>query len=154
MAVLDKDVVTLDRYVMLSDSDGSNIAWVWPLHSLAPWTTKPGRQFVLAQSLFTPRTLEEVGGEEAVYERMRHYIEGLYPGYTDAIVAFSTQKHRHHWMGPLSHGPKLPRRSTSVEGLWFVGDGSEPLLGVGVEAAASAGVLGGREIAAQMMGHR
>ncbi len=147
MAVLDADVVKLDRYVMVSDDVGNNLAWVWPLHSLAPWTTQPGKQFVLAQSFFTPKTVEEAGGSEAIYERMKGYVEALYPGYSDAIVSFKTQEHRHHWMSPLAHGPKLPRRSAAVRGVWFVGDGSAPLLGVGVEAAASAGVLGGREMA-------
>ena len=147
MAVLDSDVVQLDRYVMISDEAGNNLAWVWPLHSLAPWTTKPGYQFVLAQSFFTPKTVEEAGGAEAIYERMKGYVDQLHKGYADHIVTLKTQVHRHHWMSPLSHGPKLPRRSTAVEGLWFVGDGSAPLLGVGVEAAASAGVMGGRDIA-------
>ena len=147
MAVLNKDVVTLDRYVMVSDELGNNIAWVWPLHSMAPWTTQPGKQFVLAQAFYTPETVEEAGGREAIYERMHDEIEKLYPGYRDAIETATTQEHKHHWMGPLSHGPKLPRRSASVEGVWFVGDGSAPLLGVGVEAAASAGVMGARAIA-------
>lgn len=51
------------------------------------------------------------------------------------------------WFSQALAGAKLQRRSESVDGLWYVGDGSLPVAGVWTEAAASAGVLGARAIA-------
>ncbi len=151
-ALLDKPVVKLDRYLMYSDLDGSNLIWTVPLHSLAPWTVNDERHFVLAQSFFTEATAAEAGGKDKIYPQMWEYQEEIYPGFCDAITHTATQEHRHHWALPLCAGPKLPRRLDSTRGLWFVNDASTPIAGIGAEAAVSAGVLGGIEIASHLAG--
>jgi len=44
-------------------------------------------------------------------------------------------------------GPKLPRKAESIDGLWFVNEAS-PTAALWMEAAASAGIMGAREMRA------
>jgi phytoene dehydrogenase-like protein len=117
------------------------------MHNLAPWTIQPGKQYVVALSFHTIDQFEALGGESAAVERLTQLQEELFPGFREATEAVEYQRHRHFWMNPMTHGPKLPSRSTTIGGLWFAGDGSVPIAGIGVEAAASAGVLRARQIA-------
>jgi hypothetical protein len=80
-------------------------------------------------------------------KRLNQICEELFPGFTEATEVQTTQRHRHHWIGPLLHGPRLPSRDPEINGLWFSGDGSRPVAGLGVEAASSAGLLRGNAIA-------
>ena len=100
----------------------------------------PGRRAEGAQ-------VAEAGGKEAVYKNMAELAEEMHPGYQAAIIDKVDQTHP-SWAMHLFTGPKLPRRSPSVDGLWYVGDGSEPYCGIGMEASASAGILGARGILA------
>lgn len=156
-AVLDKPVVPRehDRFLgVINPEDGSNVQWAWPLHAAAPWTCEPGMQMLASQSFYSAKEVAGAGGEEAIYAEMAKVNEEIYPGYQEATVAFATQRHRHHWMTPLMVGPKLSRTIDSVRDLWFVGDGSTPVGGAFMEAAASAGILGARGIlAAQSRNH-
>ena len=108
--------------------------------------TEPGRQFLLSQRMFHGSEAQDAGGGEAILADMQATNELLYPGYGRAIAATATTTHRHHWSIPLLAGPKLPRRSTSVRALWFVGDASMPVGGLFVDGAASAGMLGAQAI--------
>jgi hypothetical protein len=121
--------------------------WIWPLSGVAPWTTEPGKQLVGANMCYTPEEVAELGGEDAAYAGILARSEELLPGFSAAIVDsvnHSTARGETPWMSPLSIGPKIPRTIGSVEGLWFVGDGSEPCRGIWSEAAASCGILGAR----------
>lgn len=145
--LLDGSVIprSREKITTLVKPDASNLQLNWTLHSF-PWTTEPGRQFLLSQRMFHGSEAEEAGGREAILADMQATNELLYPGFRDAIVATATTTHRHHWSIPLLAGPKLPRRSTSVHGLWFVGDASMPVGGLFVDGAASAGMLGAQAI--------
>jgi hypothetical protein len=145
--VVDKPIVPPDEppYLGVMNSDMTGfVQWNWFLHKIAPWTTKEGHQFVVAERLLSSTALAEAGGEDAVFDDMMAVNEELYPGLKDAVVGSVRDSHHHTWLSPLHVGPKLPRSIPSVEGLWFVGDGSSPVVGWASEAAASAGILGAR----------
>lgn len=135
-------------FLGILDEGGIPIAFTWPMHAVAPWTTQPGQQLVVATAAYSPKILTELGGSEAAYARMNDIHEVYFPGFNDAIIEQTTQSHNHLWYDQLSSGPKVPRTIQSVRNLWFVGEGSTPIRGCGFEAAASAGVLGARGIAA------
>jgi phytoene dehydrogenase-like protein len=145
--VLNEPVVTCHSFCLVADEGGSALAFLYPMHHLAPWSTQPGKQFLVSQKFFTPKEFEAVGGDEGAAEQINALSEQLFPGFTAATEATAIQRHRHHASAPLLHGPKLPRTTDEIPGLWFVSDGSAPVAGVGVDAAAGAGVLGAREIA-------
>lgn len=71
----------------------------------------------------------------------------LFPGFAKATEATASLTHRHYWLDPLVHGPKLPSTTDAIRGLWFAGDGSTPIGGIGVDGAAGAGVLRARQVA-------
>jgi hypothetical protein len=127
----------------------AEVHWSMPLQGVAPWLTPPGTQLLLSHKVLTPERLAEIGGEDALFADLAEIDEELYPGFKDASGARSVQTHTHHWLSPVSIGPKLPRSIESVQGLWFVGDGSSPCAGIWMEAAASCGILGARAILGQ-----
>jgi phytoene dehydrogenase-like protein len=145
--VLGQPVVTMDHWGFMLDESGSYLEWFSPIHKLAPWATRPGKQFIVAQTVWTPKDFAKLGGQAAIVDRMMDLNEEFFPGFKEATEAIEVQHHRHLWMVPFVHGPKLPRCTKEVPGLWFVGDGSAPVVGMGVEAAAGAGVCGARDIA-------
>jgi len=145
--VLDKPVCNIDTYTMLSDTDGSAMAFLFPMHKLTPDHVQPGKQFVAAQGFYTPEQFSALGGTDGAVARLNAIQEELFPGYTEATVTQKIQNHKHHWLGPLLFGPRLPSRDPQIAGLWYAGDGSRPVGGLGVEAAASAGMIRGEAIA-------
>jgi hypothetical protein len=146
---------TLDRPVASNrpnltgflSNTGMPFGFSWPMQAIAPWTTQPGQQLIIATSAYSPKDLAALGGPEAAYAKLNAVHELYFPGFSDAIVEQATQSHTHLWYDQLSAGPKVPRTIDSVRNLWFVGEGSTPIRGVGFEAAASAGILGARSIA-------
>jgi hypothetical protein len=144
--VLDRPVVPPrgGRYLAVLNTDFTFLQWDWPLHEIAPWSTREGQQFLVSERLLPQPAVDAFGGPDAVYDDMIALNEELYPGFRDAIVDMVKDQHKHHWLSPLHVGPKLPRTVDSVAGLWFVGDGSTPIGGVYSEAATSAGILGAR----------
>ena len=148
--VLGKPVSGIETYTAITGPDGSNLALLFPMHELAPAHCVPGKQFIAAQAFYTPEEYEAIGGREGAVEQLNELQEEMFPGFRGAAEAQHVQRHRHHWMTQFTHGPRLPERDPATDGLWFAGDGSRPIAGVAVEAAASAGVLRGRAIAAAL----
>jgi hypothetical protein len=144
--VLDQPVIPPrgGRYLAVLNTDFTFLQWDWPLHEIAPWSTKEGQQFLVSERLLPQPAVDAFGGPDAVYEDMIALNEELYPGFKGAIVDMVKDSHKHHWLSPLHVGPKLPRTVDSIPGLWFVGDGSTPVGGVYSEAATSAGMLAAR----------
>jgi phytoene dehydrogenase-like protein len=149
-SVLNQPVVDIDRYTLVASETGENLAWLFPMHSLAPWSTQPGKQFLVALSFHTTEQFEATGGEAAAIARLTELQYELFPGFGEATEAVEYQRHRHFWMNPMCHGPKLPSKSATIEGLWFAGDGSMPIGGIAIEAAVSAGVLRAQQIATEL----
>lgn len=145
--LLSEPVVDIKSYTMVSDQDGSNLAFLFPMHHLSPGHTTPGKQFLAAQGFYTPEQYRDIGERDGAVKRLNEICEDLFPGFTAATEVQKTQRHRHHWIGPLLHGPRLPSRDPEIDGLWYSGDGSRPVAGLGVEAASSAGLLRGHAIA-------
>ena len=144
--VIDRPLVTDERFVMLVNPDGSNLQWSVPIHQYR-WTADPDTQFVVSCRTYPVEVAEKLGGRDGIMAEVISVNNELWPGFADAVVDSAVQQHRHGWSTAMLSGPKLPRRVESVDGLWFVGDGSTPVGGLWVEAAASAGVLGARSIA-------
>lgn len=144
-AVLDKPVVPEEtRFMGVMTMEGSMVQWMGALHNVAPWTAQPGKQFVICGSILRPDEVTERGGESSVLSGMLDVADTYFPGFKDATGAVGNFAHKagHLWYGHSTAGPKLPMRSESVEGLWFVGEACQPVGGVWMEHAASVGICG------------
>lgn len=140
--LLDHPVHTRNTVIALNDHDGRTLTYCVPQHET---NVEPGKQ-VLGVSFNNPgdRTTEELLTEA-------HEVLGrAFPAFkSSSVLDVATLTYTpEHWMDYTTVGPKVPRKSPSVEGLWYVGEGASPVVGVWTEAAAGAGVLGAREIAA------
>ena len=136
---------------------GGYMSWFAPMHALIPWSVKePGTQFVLGACAIPVSDVEQgkYGTEDQIYGHLTDLMESIWPGYQRAAGTTERAAHKsgHLWFEPLCAGPKLPRTIDSVSGLWFVGEGSAPTEGVWMEASASAGILGARQMASQAKG--
>ncbi|GAA0623836.1 hypothetical protein GCM10009547_28650 [Sporichthya brevicatena] len=151
IAVLDRQVVKPDpNLVMVFNTDGSNLQWMWPQEVLAPWTAEPGKQIVVTVATVNDERIAAEGGRDGVHQRMHAVNDELFPGYTDAIVGTATVNHKYLWFTTGWVGPKLQRAVEEVDGLWLVGDSTFPAAGMSsMDAACGAGVLGARAIHAR-----
>ncbi|MGH9034989.1 MAG: FAD-dependent oxidoreductase [Acidimicrobiia bacterium] len=145
--VLGEPVVDLENITMVADADGSNLAYLFPMHAVAPWSTQPGKQMLVAQAFYPQAQFDAMGGAEGAAKHLLDLQDELFPGFAKATEATARLTHRHYWLDPLVHGPKLPSTTDAIRGLWFAGDGSTPVGGIGVDGAAGAGVLRARQVA-------
>ena len=145
--VLDQPVVPFETFCSAFDETFQLQAFMYALHSMAPWTVEPGNQAVFLQRGMPEKEFEAVGGTQGVADQLLKFAAARFPGFAEATVHTGSGSSDHLWIEHFTHGPKLPRRTDDIAGLWFVGDGSgHPVYGIGFEAAAGAGVVGGREI--------
>jgi phytoene dehydrogenase-like protein len=145
-AVLNNPVITVDSYTMVMDYAMNFTLYLSPLHSLGPWSTKEGKQFIIVEAIQPQGEFEKRGGRDGVLKQIEQVLEELFPGYMDAVEARDVLFHRHTWQSSMTHGPKLPRQSKDIDKLWFVGDGSSPIVSIGIENASGAGIMGARDI--------
>lgn len=145
-SVLHEPVVDLDWFSLVVNEAGAAQAFLFPLHRITPWNVTPGMQLLAAQAFMPQAAFDHAGGVQGVAASLASLGEELFPGFTKATSTVTTQQHRHHWMSPVTHGPKIPRTVGDLPGVFFVGDGSAPVAGLGCDAAAGAGVLGARDI--------
>ncbi len=147
ITLLNREILPSDfnwHVVLNPDPEWTQFMWS---HNRAPWGVQPGKQ-VLCSVYWGPRSrVEEWGGTEALYQRLQEVERFYFPGLDDAIEERQLIERGGMWYSQALSGTKLARRSETVPGLWFVGDGSVPIRGVWTEAAASAGILGARDIA-------
>ena len=123
--------------------------WVLPLTGLSPWLTEPGMEVIGSHIALEMDDLVAEGGPEGVFKRIADRTEEMFPGFKDAIVdkrEYQTSPTGTAWLSPLCRGPKIPHKSETFEGLWFVGDGSDLARGIWSEAPASAGIRGARKM--------
>jgi len=137
------------QFVFTSNAEGERLQVDWSVTSLVPWATRAGWEMIATEVVRPSSAVEAAGGSEVLYSGMRKVTDGLYPGFEDAMVEYATDQHP-QFVTPLLTGPKLPRRSPSLRGLWYVGEGSVPVDGLYTEGAASAGILGARSIVGQL----
>jgi phytoene dehydrogenase-like protein len=149
-SLLDRDASGLTNMTMVADAMGNNLAYLFPMNSIAPTSTEEGKWLMCAQAQFSKEAYAEIGGNDGAVKHLLDLQEELFPGFADATVELKTMTHKHHWLNPLTHGPKLPAQSADVPGLYFAGDGSAPIQGIGVEGAGQAGAIRARQIAADL----
>ena len=153
-AVLDKPVIpdTRDRWIGVIEPDGTMPQWIGPLHNLVPWSTEPGKQFVVAGRAIPVSELGKYGTDDEIRAGMHAINEAIFPGYQDAICMQDIYEHKsgHLWFENHVVGPKLPNVSDSVDGLWYANESSWPQMGLWMESAASAGILGARAMRDRM----
>jgi hypothetical protein len=154
-SVLQEPILPADsnHWVGVLSPTGTVCSWLGPIHALAPWAVRQaGTQFVVSACCLPVDEVEDGphGSEDETFARLADMTDSFYPGFKDAVTIADRHTHKpgHLWFEPLSSGPKLPRTIDAVEGLWFVGEGSTPTCGIWMEAAASAGILGARQMAA------
>jgi glycine/D-amino acid oxidase-like deaminating enzyme len=133
--------------ITTSNDQGTRIQADFTVTVAAPWCTPAGWEAIATELIRPTAQVNADGGPDALFERMREVTESALPGFTEATVERATESHP-SFVSPFLCGPKLPRSSPSLAGLWFVGEGSAPVDGVYAEGAASAGVLGARAMAA------
>lgn len=148
--VLDEPVIDIHNLTMLTDADGNNLAFLFPMHAIAPWGTQPGEQMLVAQAFYPYDEWDAMGGKEGVAKHLLALQDEMFPGFAKAARRTEILTHRHYWLDTLTHGPKLPGRCESIDGLWFAGDGSAPIVGIGVDGAAGAGISRARQVAAHL----
>jgi phytoene dehydrogenase-like protein len=149
-SLLDQPVVPLRNMTMVADAMGNNLAYLFPMQAIAPDSTEPGKFLLAAQAQFSNEEYAAIGGHDGAIKKLLDLQEELYPGFNDATIERKEQTHKHHWLNPLTHGPKLPAQSAQYPGLYFAGDGSTPILGIGVEGAGQAGAIRAHQIAADL----
>ena len=148
LTLLDKPVDTDPyKFMLMANPDGSAAQATWSLQAVAPWTTEPGKFLMISEQTVSDERITEAGGDDAIYAEILELSEEMHPGFKDAVVEVANVRHP-SWMAPFLITPKLSRTIESVENLWFVGEGSEPIGGIYVESSASAGILRARGIAA------
>jgi len=142
--VLDEPVVDTDENLFIHDpTTGANI-WMIPLHKAEPWQPTDGRQFILQWwGGVSGDTTDPVAYMDDVFEEE-------FPGWKRAIGPRRRFDRKHHWLNPCYVGPKVPRRSPGIRGLFYVGESTEPVAGIASEQAAFAGYDGALTIASEL----
>jgi phytoene dehydrogenase-like protein len=151
-SLLDQPVVPLQNMTMVADAMGNNLAYLFPMQAIAPDSTEEGRWLLAAQAQFSKEAYAEIGGHDGALKHLVDLQEDMFPGFNAATIERKEMTHKHHWLNPLTHGPKLPAQSSDLPGLYFAGDGSAPILGIGVEGAGQAGTIRARQIASDLRG--
>jgi phytoene dehydrogenase-like protein len=134
--VFDKPVFDATTYTMIADVERNLFNWIVPDSVLAPWNHPDDK--AVAVMWGSRGRAADLDTDEAFEAYLDDVGEEAFPGWKDAISARGSISHKHHWLNPLFIGPKVPRRS-SVRNLWYGGDGTLPVSGLGSEQAAFAG---------------
>jgi glycine/D-amino acid oxidase-like deaminating enzyme len=152
MYVVDRKLFPKDwDAVTVSSEAGTRLQFDFSATALAPWGNRPDWEVIGSERLCSAAQVEQEGGSDGLFDRMRETTEALIPGLAEATVERVARSHP-SFLTPGLVGPKLPRQSPSLGGLWYVGEGSVPVDSVYGEGAASAGVLGARAITASLRG--
>lgn len=142
--ILNEPVVDAEESVFIHDpGTGANL-WMVPLHKALPWEPSDGRQFILQWwGGVHGDTIDAVAYMDEVFE-------DEFPGWKSAIGTRERFDRRHHWLNPCYVGPKVPRKSDSVRGLYYVGESTAPVAGIASEQASFAGYHGALTICAEL----
>jgi phytoene dehydrogenase-like protein len=142
-----REKVTHDpSYVMVQDpGTGSNLGGMKPWSLQMPWTAPPGKQLIFMEKIYSREDFKRLNIND-IRAEMNELQEEVYPGFKQAI---EVQKYATHQ--PLFHHqymafPKIPQKATSVEDLYFVGDGTTPQYGQGFDGPSSTGILCAKRI--------
>jgi phytoene dehydrogenase-like protein len=146
--LLTRPVVDVTDQLLIHDpSSGSNV-WFIPLNVGTPWNSPDERQLCLHWWGGAS------GASTALVDNLDDLCEDEFPGWKSAITRRRLIHRRDDWLNHCYVGPKLPRRSPTIAGLWFVGESTEPVGGIALEQAAFAGYDGAKAISAAGRGMR
>lgn len=141
--LVDHPVMARPAAIALNDEDGRTLTYAIAEHDS---NVEPGKQLLkVSLNNAGDRTTDEM------LDECHEILSRAFPDYEGSVLDVGTITYTpSHWMDYTTIGPKLPRKSSSTDGLWFVGEGATPIVGVWAEAAAGSGVLGARAIAAEV----
>lgn len=143
-AILDRPMGNEPKsWNMVVDNDGNNVLYSWSPGMVAPWLTEPGKHLAVSEVSVSKSEADALGGPEGVFAHVRKLTDQIHPGYEDSLVDYVTDRHL-TWVGPQLAGPKLPRKSPTIENLWYVNECSYPFAAWCMEGSASTGILGAR----------
>ncbi|ORA11279.1 NAD(P)-binding protein [Mycobacterium arosiense] len=146
--LLTRPVVDVTDKLLIHDpATGANV-WFVPLNVVAPWNSPDARQLCLQWWGGPAR------GHNAVVNYLDDVCEDAFPGWKAAVGQRAPAARRYHWLNSCYAGAKVPRRSPTIERLWYVGESTEPVAGIATEQAAFAGYHGALAIGAHPMPSR
>jgi phytoene dehydrogenase-like protein len=140
-SALSRSVTDEPRFIAAQDpADWSFLLGLAAISAFRPWTAPPGKHLVwsergLRKQDFHPAKLQEQ------YDLIDKITEEVYPGYTEAVEAKHRTIHPLLWHHQYSAYRKIPQKPKSLQGLYFIGDGTTPQYGQGGDGSASTGVI-------------
>ena len=72
---------------------------------------------------------------------MNDIQEEIYPGFKRLTEVQKYASHQPLWHHQYTAFPKIPQKASSVDNLYFVGDGTAPQYGQGLDGPSSTGIL-------------
>lgn len=125
---------------------GANLGGAYAESVEQPWNAPEGKQLIWMYQVLAGEKLEKATKEELVAE-MNDIQEAIYPGFKEAMEvqhsAYNKQSSGHY---PLSCFKKIPQKSTTIEGLYFTGEGTTPSFGCISDGVASTGISTAKKV--------
>jgi phytoene dehydrogenase-like protein len=139
---LTQRVDSTDRLIIHDPSTGANV-WLQPVSAAGPERngTDAGQTYLLWSG-------DATVDDDATVTYLDDVCEDEFPGWRRAIGSRTNVARPRDWLSTCVVGPKVPRCSPSIRGLWYVGESTEPVRGIATEQAAFAGYDGAFAIAA------
>jgi phytoene dehydrogenase-like protein len=143
---LKRKVTDIPSYVMVIDpTTGDNLGGTDPKSLYMPWSAPEGKHLFLFVKIFTVEQGKKLNHQE-VYAECNKICEEMYPGFKEAI---EWQDHTAHYPPLWQHqylAAKIPQKPASTENLYFIGDGTTPMYGGGIDGPASTGKICAKRI--------
>jgi hypothetical protein len=135
-------VDSTDRLIIHDPSTGANV-WLLPVG--AAETERSGRD---SGQMCLQWSGDATADDDVTVTYLDDVCEDEFPGWKRAIGSRANVTRPRDWLSTCVVGPKVPRCSPSIRGLWYVGESTEPVRGIAAEQAAFAGYDGALAIAA------
>ncbi len=143
---LNKKMTDEARYIMAMDpKDWSFLLGAQAYSLVFPWNAPEGRFSYWAERVYRKEDFDEKTVDQC-YQEIDSIMEEMWPGFTDATVDKFHAVHTFLWHHQYSIYKKIPQKSESIDGLYFVGDCTAPQYGTGTDGPASTGVTVGKRI--------
>jgi phytoene dehydrogenase-like protein len=141
---LSEPVVSIGALSYVSDTLGACVQAMHPIHRNSPAAALSGEQLLVTQQYWAAAEERE---ESVLVADQNEATERIFPGFEKVTTESRAWQEKRYSAAAQAHGPKLPRTVEDIAGLWFVGEGSEPGVGLlGSEAGAASGLDGANQI--------
>ncbi len=117
---------------------GSNLGSISPQSLFMPWNVPPGKQLILYFRVYTREEALKLKPKDVIAQA-NNYLEEIYPGFKKAIEFQTHVAHAKLWQHQFLVS-RIPRKPSSIDSLYFIGDGTTPQDGQGIDGAASTGM--------------